>query len=148
MLLKEGLQNWKLRLILSALLAIMGLGAMISMILGLFVALTVFEKTLVAGAIFMAGLPTYLLLSGLASVDEFTIASFLNSSVEKLPGNAELLAKNEKELNENELEERKNLIVFFAENPLATLLPVQPVIQAYFILVACMIISFGIWYFS
>lgn len=148
MLLKEGLYNWKLRLILSALLAIMGLGAMISMILGLFVPISVFEKTLVAVAIFMAGVPTYLIVSGLGQLDEFTIANFLNKSVEGLPGNAELLAKNDDELDDEELEIRKNLIVFLAEHPVVALLPIQPVRQAYFVLLSSMIVCYAIWYFS
>ena len=126
----------------------MGLGAMISMILGLFVELSVYEKTLVGCAIFMAGIPAYLIISGLAQVDEFTIASFLNESVEKLPGNAELLARDENKMTEIELEERKNLIVFLAEHPIVTLLPVQPIKQAYLVLLFSMIVSFGVWYFS
>ena len=148
MLLKEGLQNWKLRLILSALLAIMGLGAMISMLLGLFVELTVYDKSLVAIAIFMAGIPAYLILSGLAQVDEFTIAAFLNHDVEQLPGNAEVLARAEHDLSEAEIDERKNLIIFLTQHPVVTLLPIKPIKQAYVILLFSMIVSFGIWYFS
>ncbi len=75
-LLSEGLKNWKLRLILSALLSIMGLGAMISMILGLFVELSVYDKTIVSIAIFMVGIPTYLIMSGLAKIDETYHNSF------------------------------------------------------------------------
>ena len=60
----------------------MGLGAMISMVLGLFVELTVYDKSLVAIAIFMVGVPAYLIISGLGNIDEYTIAAFLNHQVE------------------------------------------------------------------
>ena len=52
------------------------------------------------------------------------------------------------ELDDEELEIRKNLIVFLAEHPVVTLLPIQPVRQAYFVLLASMIVCFGIWHFS
>ena len=148
MVLKDGLNNWKLRLILSALLCIMGLGAMISMLLGLFVDLTVYDKSLVSIAIFMAGIPAYLIISGLAQVDEITIAGFLNQNVSDLPGNAELLAKDEQDLEDEELSERDELLDYLRVHPVNTLLPIRPVFQAYILLIISMIISFSIWYFS
>ena len=146
MLLSDGLNNWKLRLILSALLAIMGLGAMISMLLGLFVELSVYDKSLVAIAIFMVGIPTYLIISGLGQVDEFTIAGFLNETLDDIPGNAEILAKNEQELSEDELSLREQLIEYLNDHSLALLLPTRPVVQAYVLLLVSMVISFGIWF--
>lgn len=62
----------------------MGLAAMISMVLGLFVELSVYDKSLVAIAIFMVGIPAYLIISGLAKIDELTIAEFLNQQVDEL----------------------------------------------------------------
>lgn len=146
MILTKALNNWKLRLILSALLCIMGLAAMISMVLGVFVDLSVYDKSLVAIAIFMVGIPAYLIISGLAKIDELTIAEFLNQQVDELRNRAELLAQNEEILNEKEKEIRSELMQFIDEHPIETLLPDKPVKQAYFLMLASIIISFGIWF--
>lgn len=145
-MLSEGINNWKLRLILSALLCIMGLGAMISMILGIFIDLTVYDKSLVAIAIFMVGIPAYLIISGLAKVDESTIALFLSQNVNELKGKESLLTKHSRELTDDELFERERLKEYLEENPVSKLLPDKPVKQAYFILLFSLIISFSIWY--
>jgi hypothetical protein len=144
--LSEGLKNWKLRLILSALLCIMGLAAMISMILGMFVELSVYDKSLVAVAIFMVGIPAYLIISGLAKIDEFTIARFLNEYVDDFEGDAEILARNTEELSPEELGKREELELFLKDNPVYQLLPDKPVKQAYFLMLISIIVSFGIWY--
>jgi type III secretory pathway component EscR len=146
LILTKALNNWKLRLILSALLCIMGLAAMISMVLGVFVDLSVYDKSLVAIAIFMVGIPAYLIISGLAKIDELTIAEFLNQQVDELRNRAELLAQNEEILNEKEKEIRSELMQFIDEHPIETLLPDKPVKQAYFLMLASIIISFGIWF--
>lgn len=146
--LSEGIKNWKLRLILSALLCIMGLAAMISMILGLIVDLTVYDKTLVASAIFMVGVPAYLIISGLAKIDEFTIANFLNENVEDFQGDAEILALNTEQLTQEQLTKRKELENYLKENPVYKLLPDTPVKQAYVLMLFSLIISYGIWYFT
>ncbi len=148
MILTKALNNWKLRLILSALLCIMGLAAMISMVLGLFVDLSVYDKSLVAIAIFMVGIPAYLIISGLAKIDELTIAEFLNQQVEELKNRAELLAQSEEILNDQEKEIRSELMQFIDEHPIETLLPDKPVKQAYFLMLASIIISFGIWFLN
>lgn len=148
MILTKALNNWKLRLILSALLCIMGLGAMISMVLGLIVDLSVYDKSLVAIAIFMVGIPAYLIISGLAKVDELTIANFLNQQVEAFEQKAELLAVKEEVLTENELATREELINYISTHPIETLLPDRPVKQAYFLMLISLIISFGIWYIN
>lgn len=124
----------------------MGLAAMVSMLLGLFVDLSVYDKSLVAIAIFMVGIPAYLIISGLAKIDELTIAEFLNQQVEELRNRAELLAQSEEILNEQEKEIRSELIEFIDEHPIETLLPDKPVKQAYFLMLASIIISFGIWF--
>ncbi len=147
-LLSEGLKNWKLRLILSALLSIMGLGAMISMILGLFVELSVYDKTIVSIAIFMVGIPTYLIMSGLAKIDEHTIIVFLKEQVPELYENSEVLVKPEQELTEQEKSTRKQLFEVFTEKPVHTFLPDKPVKQAYFLLLGSMIVSFFIWFLN
>lgn len=144
--LTEGLTNWKLRLILSALLCMLGLAAMISMVLGLFLELSVFDKTIVAVAIFMVGVPTYLIISGLASIDEHTIAIFLNEQVDELSANPEVLVKNETDLNEDEKKMREQLLTVFSEKPVYQFLPDKPVKQAYFLMVASLAVSFLIWF--
>lgn len=144
--LTEGLTNWKLRLILSALLCMLGLSAMISMILGLFLELSVFDKTIVAVAIFMVGVPTYLIVSRLGSIDEHTIAAFLNEQVDELSLNPELLVKDEHDLNEEEKRIREQLLSLFSEKPVYQFLPDKPVKQAYFLMVTSVGISFLIWF--
>lgn len=145
-ILHEGIYNWKLRLILSALLCIMGLSALISMALGLVVELTVFDKTIVSIAIFMVGTPAYLIVSKLGKVDQYTIAGFLNEKLTEIQGDAEVLVKKEEELDEEELTRRQQLEEFFTNNPLYTFLPDKPVKQAYILFLVSIIGSFGIWY--
>ncbi|MDR9419784.1 hypothetical protein [Gracilimonas sp.] len=145
-ILLEGIQNWKLRLVLSALLCIMGLAALISMILGEFLELTVWDKSIVSIAIFMVGTPAYLILSNLGKVDQYTIAGFLNESLEAVQGDAEVLVKREEELDEDEKTRREQLEAFFTENPLYNYLPDKPVKQAYALFVLSLVGSFGIWF--
>jgi hypothetical protein len=145
-ILMEGIYNWKLRLVLSALLCIMGLGMLISMVLGLFVELTVLDKTIVGVAIFMVGTPAYLIVSKLGKVDQYTIAGFLNESLKEVDGDAEVLVKNESELDPEEKTRREQLEEFFTEHPLYNFLPNQPVIQAYVLLLISIVASLGIWY--
>jgi uncharacterized membrane protein YqjE len=145
-ILLEGIQNWKLRLILSALLSIMGLAAFVSMSLSLFVDLTVWDQTVVSIAIFMVGTPAYLILSNLGKVDQYTIAGFLNESLEEVGGDAEVLVKKEDDLDEHEKTRREQLEEFFTENPLYNYLPDKPVKQAYILFVITLLGSFGIWY--
>ncbi|MDR9415569.1 MAG: hypothetical protein RI564_04740 [Gracilimonas sp.] len=142
----EGIQNWKLRLILSALLCIMGLAGLISMALGLLVDLTVLDKTIVSIAIFMVGTPAYLIVSKLGKVDQYTIAGFLNESLQEVQGDAEVLVRKEEELDDAELDRREQLEEFFTENPLYNFLPDKPVKQAYVLFVLSLLASFGIWY--
>ncbi len=146
--LTEGLTNWKLRLILSALLCMMGLATMISMILGLIIPLSVFDKTIVAIAVFMVGVPTYLIVSRLNSIDEQTIAVFINEQSNDLSINPELLLKNNSELNDDDLKEKEHLISIFSEKPVYQFLPDKPVKQAYFLLIASLLISLLIWFLS
>lgn len=121
---------------------------MVSMILGLFVELSVYDKSLVAIAIFMVGVPAYLIISGLASIDEYTIAAFLNHRVEEFHNQAEVLAQLDDGLTERELEVRKELLGFIDDHPVENLLPDKPVKQAYVIMVVSWLVSFGIWYFT
>lgn len=145
-ILLEGIQNWKLRLVLSALLCIIGLAALISMVLGVFVELTVVDKTIVSIAIFMVGTPAYLIASNLGKVDQYTIAGFLNESLDEVQGDAEVLVRKEEELDETEKSRREQLEEFFTENPLYNFLPDKPVKQAYILFVISLAGSFGIWF--
>lgn len=142
----EGIYNWKLRLVLSALLCIIGLGILISMSLGIFLELTVLDKSIVGIAIFMVGTPAYLIASNLGKVDQYTIAGFLNESLKEVDGDAEVLVKKEDELNPDEKTRREQLEEFFRENPLYNFLPDRPVKQAYFLFLMSLIASFTIWY--
>ncbi|MEQ8525206.1 hypothetical protein [Gracilimonas sp.] len=142
----EGIYNWKLRLVLSALLCIIGLGILISMSLGIFLELTVLDKSIVGIAIFMVGTPAYLIASKLGKVDQYTIAGFLNESLKEVDGDAEVLVKKEDELNPDEKTRREQLEEFFRENPLYNFLPDRPVKQAYFLFLVSLIASFTIWY--
>jgi hypothetical protein len=142
----EGIYNWKLRLVLSALLCIMGLGILISMALGLFIELTVLDKSIVGIAIFMVGTPAYLIASNLGKVDQYTIAGFLNESLKEVDGDAEVLVKKENELEPEEKTRREQLEEFFEENPLYNFLPDKPVKQAYFLFLISLVASFAIWY--
>ena len=112
-ILTEGLNNWKLRLILSALLCIMGLAALISMILGLFINLSIYDKSIVAVAIWMVGIPTYLILSGLAKITPQSIALFINESTDQVQDDLQILLKNTDELDEASKTKQQELISFF-----------------------------------
>ncbi len=147
-ILTDGLNNWKLRLILSALLCIFGLGAFVSMLIGEFVYLTVYEKSLVSIAIFVVGVPAYLIASNVGKIDERTIAGFLNATMERVDGKVEVLLKSESELSESEKQLREELLAFFQEEPVHNHLPLKPIKQAYFIFLFCSVASFGIWYMA
>ncbi len=142
----EGIYNWKLRLVLSALLSIMGLGILISMLLGLITELTVLDKSIVGIAIFMVGTPVYLIISKLGKVDEYTIAGFLNEQLQEVNGEAEVLVKAEDKMDEHEKTRRRQLEEFFTKNPLHNFLPDKPVKQAYVLFLISIIASFAIWY--
>lgn len=142
----EGIQNWKLRLVLSALLCIMGLGFLISMALGLVVELTILDKSIVGIAIFIVGTPAYLIASKLGEVDQYTIAGFLNERLREVEGDAEVLVKKQEGLSEMEKLRRAQLEDFFRENPLYNFLPDKPVKQAYLLFVISVVTSLGIWY--
>lgn len=145
-ILSAGIQNWKLRLILSALLCIMGLSGLISMSLGSVIELSVTDKTIVGLAVFMVGTPLYLILSKLGKVDQYTIAGFLNQELQEVSGDAVVLVKNEEDLSQEELERRAQLEAFFTESPLYEFLPDKPVKQAYVLFLFSMAGSFGIWF--
>ncbi|MEP1152362.1 MAG: hypothetical protein ABJH08_11595 [Balneola sp.] len=144
----EGLNNWKLRLILSALLCIMGLSALISLLLGLFLTLSIYDKTIVAIAICIVGIPTYLILSGLGRITPESIARFINENSTQVKEDLQILLKNNEELDEIDRTKQQKLISFFNETPLYKFLPDKPVKQAYFIMLISMIGSFSIWFFS
>lgn len=144
-ILMEGLNNWKLRLILSALLSIIGLGFFISMVIGLFIELSIYDKSLVGIAIFMVGVPTYLILSKLDKIDMYTIAGFLNQNLSLADGKAEVLVKDPGELEEEELSKREELERLFKEKPLYTYLPNKPVKQALILFLFSILGSLLIW---
>ncbi len=147
-ILAQGLTNWKLRLVLSAILCIMGLAGMISMLLGLFIDLSVYDKSIVAIAIWMVGIPAYLIVSGLANITPKTITDFLNESLPEIDTDTSLLLKDADELDEESKSKQEYLINFFQETPLYQYLPDKPVKQAYLLMLVSMIGSFMIWFFG
>lgn len=147
-ILMEGLNNWKLRLILSALLCIMGLAGLISMSLGLFIKISIYDKSIVAVAICMAGIPAYLVLSGLAKVTPQSIATFINENNTQINGDLQILLQDSNDLDETAKTKQQELIELFNKTPLYKYLPDKPVKQAYFLLLISMIGSFSIWFTS
>ncbi len=147
-ILKEGLDNWKLRLILSAVLCIMGLAALVSMTIGLFINLSVYDKSIVAIAIWMVGIPIYLIISGVAKITPQSVAKFINESNQEIQEDLQILLADESELNDYTRTQQKKLIQLFNEQPVHTFLPDKPVKQAYFLMVFSMISCFGIWFVS
>tara|TARA_R110002096_G_scaffold183757_19_gene361995 strand:- start:1062 stop:1520 length:459 start_codon:yes stop_codon:yes gene_type:complete len=145
-ILAQGLTNWKLRLVLSAVLCIMGLAGMISMLLGLFVDLSVYDKSIVAIAIWMVGIPAYLIVSGLANITPHTITGFLNERLTEIDTDTSLLLENVEELDEESKSKQEYLINFFSETPLYQYLPDKPVKQAYMLMLISMVGSFMIWF--
>lgn len=143
----EGLKNWKLRLVLSALLCIMGLSVLISMAIGEFVELSVYDKSIVAVAIWVVGIPAYLILSDLKKVGPEIIVEFLNQRVSEIDGNARILLEDTAQLDDQTRTKQEAVISYFKENPLHNFLPDKPVKQAYFLMVLSMICSFSIWLF-
>ena len=147
-ILTDGLNNWKLRLILSALLCIMGLASLISMCLGLFLDLSIYDKSIVAIAVWMVGIPTYLIFSGLAKITPQSIALFINENTDKIQHDLQILLKDENELDEKTKTKHRELISFFNVTPLYTLLPDKPVKQAYLLMLFSISCSFLIWFIS
>ena len=147
-ILMEGLNNWKLRIILSAILCIMGLAALIAMVMGLFINLSIYDKSIVAIAIWMVGIPTYLILSGLSKITPQSIAAFINENNAAVTDDLQILLKDTNELDEQSKTKQSDLIKLFRQTPLYTFLPDKPVKQAYFIMLLSMIGSFGIWFIS
>lgn len=145
-ILKDGLKNWKLRLILSAVLCIMGLAGLISMLLGIFVELSVSDKSIVAIAIWMIGVPAYLIVSKIATITPQSVAQFINQNSEEVKEDLQILLKNAAELDEEARIQQQKLIQFFSETPVYKLLPDKPVKQAYFLMLISMVLSFGIWF--
>ncbi len=145
-ILAQGLTNWKLRLVLSAVLCIMGLAGMISMLLGLFVDLSVYDKSIVAIAIWMVGIPAYLIVSGLANITPHTITGFLNERLTELDTDTSLLLEDADELDDESKSKQEYLIKFFQETPLYQYLPDKPVKQAYLLMLISMVGSFMIWF--
>jgi len=144
-ILTEGLRNWKLRIILSAILCIMGLAGLVSMVIGIFINLSIYDKSMVSIAIWMVGIPTYLILSGLSRVTPSTIAQFINENNGQIDQDLQILLQPDTELNEHLKSKKSELIAFFQDQPLYTFLPDKPVKQAYFLMLVSMLVSFGIW---
>lgn len=147
-ILREGMFNWKLRLILSALLCLIGLSFLISMVLGVYFSLNIADQTLTGVAIFIVGTPVYLILSKLGEVDEYTIAGFLNATVAEMEGEAGLLLKEDSSLNKEDTLRKQKLEEYLRTKPLRELLPDRPVRQAYYLMLFSMLSCLAIWFLN
>ena len=126
----------------------MGLAGLISMCIGLFVDLSVYDKSIVAIAVWMVGVPTYLIISGLAKVTPQSIIYFINDNNDQVNGDLNVLLKDSNELDEKSKSQQQELITFFQKTPLYKFLPDKPVKQAYVLMLFSMLASFGIWFIS
>lgn len=146
LILKDGLKNWKLRLVLSAVLCLMGLAGLVSMLLGIFIELSVYDKSIVAVAVWMVGVPAYLIISGIAKITPQSVAEFINQQNNEIKEDLKLLLKNTEELDDEAQKQQQKLIQLFKETPVYKFLPDKPVKQAYFLMLFSMIASFLIWF--
>lgn len=132
--------NWKLRLVASALFSMLGLAFLTGTVSGFFVDLTTLDKSIVGIAVFVVMIPIYLIIADLPKIDEFTIASMLNEAVPEFDQQAELVLNPVEELDEVEIQKRKELEEVLKEKKLYRFLPNKPIKQA----VAVMLISLSL----
>lgn len=138
--------NWKLRLVASSLLCMMGLTLLVSTVSGLLFDFTVLDQTIEAVSIFVIMIPIYLIIADLPKINEYTIASMLNESVPELSQNSELVLKPQAELTEEERQLRQQIEPVFKEKKLYKFLPLRPLKQALILLAFC-ILTTGVIYF-
>jgi hypothetical protein len=126
----------------------MGLAGLVSMSLGFFVDLNTYDKSIVAIAIWMVGVPTYLIISGLAKVTPQSIAQFINENNSQVHEDLQILLRENSELDEQTRDKKNELIKLFQETPLYKFLPDKPIRQAYILMLISMLGSFAIWFIS
>ncbi|MDX1618576.1 MAG: hypothetical protein R3224_07300 [Balneolaceae bacterium] len=146
--LHELVLNWKLRLIASALFSILGLAVLISTTSGLLIEdFEILDQTIVGVAVFVIVIPIYLIIADLPKIDEETIAKMLNETVPDLNSGAELVLKSTEELSEQEKEKRREVEVVFNDDKLYRFLPNYPMKQAVVLLLGCLLLTAGIYYY-
>lgn len=137
--------NWKLRLVLSALLSIMSLALVIGTASGVFIPdFDVLDQTIVAVAVCVIVIPVYLIIADLPEIDEHTIANLLNSSVPELKDQAQLVLAPAEELEPDQQSEINRVIEFFDDQKLYRYLPMRPITQSIVILISCLTITAAI----
>lgn len=150
-ILQDGIQNWKLRLVLSGLLSIIGLSALIAMILGTVFGYNQLDRTIIGLSVFMVGLPLYLILSELPKINEKIIVHFLEElegTELEFPCKPNVLLMESSAPNDDVHTQHKQMLDFFAHKPLYKLLPVRPVLQGYILFLVSFSGSLLIWYLS
>lgn len=138
--------NWKLRLIASALFSIFGLAFLIGTVSGFFVEMSILDKSIVGIAVFVVMIPIYLIIADLPKIDEFTIASMLNEAVPEFDRQAELVLNPLEELNDYEIQKRKELEEVLKEKKLYRFLPNRPIKQAIAIMVISLSLTAGSYF--
>ena len=146
---KELILNWKLRLVASAMVSIFGLAFLVATVSGLVVEMSVLDKSIVGVAVFVVMIPVYLIIADLPKIDKSTITRLLDENVPEMEQRAELLLKDEEELDEQDEELRYKIESFLSDEKSYKYLPSRPIKQAVAILTTSLFIStVALFYFG
>ncbi len=146
-ILHELVLNWKLRLVTSALLTMLGMAFLISTASSYFVDLTILDRTIVGVAVFVVMIPVYLIIADLPKFNEQTMASMLNDLVPEFNEQAHLVLQPEEELSEEELAKRKEVESLLKQEKLYRVLPNKPLKQGFLLMLICLSLTAGSLYF-
>ncbi|MDR8391239.1 hypothetical protein NC796_08825 [Aliifodinibius sp. S!AR15-10] len=145
---KELVLNWKLRLVVSALFSMLGFAILIGTLSGYVMPeFETLDQTIVGVAVFVIVIPVYLIMADLPKIDEHDIAEMLNERIPNLEHDANLILVGEEELNEEEKARRNQLKDFFEDEKLYRFLPNYPIQQATVIMITCLILTAGIYFY-
>lgn len=145
-MLYELVLNWKLRLVVSALFSMLGLSFLISFLSGFFADLSLLDQTIVGVAIFIVMIPIYLIIADLPKINEHTIADMLNERVPDFDHQAELVLKPVDELDDQQLQKRKQVASIYKQEKLYRHLPNRPITQALVLMLICFMLTAGGYY--
>lgn len=140
--------NWKLRLVVSALLSILGLAILISTASGFFVEdFEVLDQTIVGVAVFVVVIPIYLIMADLPKIDEHTVAHLLNESIPDFENDLTLLLKSDDELNEEERVKKEKIKSLVEDKKLYRFLPNRPITQGVLLLLVSLSLTAALFYY-
>lgn len=140
--------NWKLRLVVSALFSMLGFAILIGTLSGYFMQdFETLDQTIVGVAVFVIVIPIYLIIADLPKIDEHTIAEMLNERLPNLEHDAKLVLRDEQELSSDEIARRQEVENFFSDEKLYRFLPLQPIQQAVLIMITCLLLTAGIYFY-